>query len=607
MDYYIYSGEITREHVLPVKPISEFLARWNAFLARAEAGEVSEIGFVGGGAGGVELCLAVHHYLATHNLKQVRVHLFTDGPNVLPEFDEVVRQKFAAVLSDRQIEVHTDFRVASVSASELHAANGQVASLDEIFWVTSAAPHEFLAATDLAVNERGFLATRDTLQVANYPNVFAAGDTAVVDVHPRPRAGVFAVRQGAPLFRNLTRFALGQEPLPFKPQTRFLSLVSTGDKAAVGSRNGMNVSGRWVWWWKDWIDRRFMTRFSDLPVMKPAKPSGLLAEFDEQMHCGGCGSKVASDILTDVLDDLGVVGERDDATILTPPAGHVMLQSVDGFRTFVDDPYVFARIALNHAMSDIHAMGAKPVTALASVTLPFARPEISRSLLKQLLAGAIDQLEQEGASLGGGHTSEGAELSLSFAVTGYGESAKLLTKGGMQTGDKVILTKALGTGTLFAADMQHKARGRWVTAAIDSMLMPQGRAVSVLRDAGVHALTDVTGFGLAGHGAEMVAASDRGICFDLRALPALPGALETLNDLGISSTLHAANAAPFSMLDSGHAARGLLFDPQTAGGLLAAVPAENADACVAALRQAGYSDAALIGEVTEAAAVTVRA
>jgi selenide,water dikinase len=244
-------------------------------------------------------------------------------------------------------------------------------------------------------------------------------------------------------------------------------------------------------------------------------------------------------------------------------------------------------------------MGGKPVTALAVATVPFATPNVTRNILRQLLSGALFQLKEDGVELVGGHTSEGMELSLGFAINGIVAKENLLTKSGMQDGDALILTKPLGTGALFAADMQHKARGEWVIKALTIMKQSNLQALDIIRANDATGCTDVTGFGLAGHLTEMINASDCGVLLDLDRLPIMDGAQEVITQLGITSTLHGGNRAAVSSIpDNSHAAFELLFDPQTSGGLLVSLPPQNAPACVSALNDAGYEAARIIGSVT---------
>jgi selenide,water dikinase len=283
------------------------------------------------------------------------------------------------------------------------------------------------------------------------------------------------------------------------------------------------------------------------------------------------------------------------------PPGKVMVHSVDGFRAFVDDPYLFGKITANHCLGDIYAMGAEPQTALALATLPFGIDNKVRDDLVQMLSGALEVLGKAGASLVGGHTAEGSELALGFAVNGLADRAQVLRKRGAKSGERLILTKPLGTGTLLAANMRGKAPGHWIDLVLSSMAQSNQQAAVVLRAHGATAATDVTGFGLAGHLIEMLSPSGMTAEVNLNALPVFDGAQET-SAVGLLSSLHSKNQnIMFSVktcdTTSDHPKLPLLFDPQTAGGLLASVPAEHADTCLEKLRAAGYDAAAIIGSI----------
>jgi selenide,water dikinase len=438
--------------------------------------------------------------------------------------------------------------------------------------------------------------------------------------HPRPKSGVFAVRQGRPLADNLRRVLLGRPPRPFRPQTRFLSLISTGDRYAVASRGGWSARGRAIWLWKDWIDRRFMRKFSDLPEMAEGDgtdlPAGLAnAEVIKEisaiaMRCGGCGAKVGATVLGRALDRLTPVPRDDvliglhapdDAAVVAVPPGKAMVHTVDSFRAMLDDPYLFGKIAANHSLGDIYAMGGEPQTALAIATVPFGLEEKVEDTLTQMMTGAMEILNDAGVALVGGHTGEGAELTLGFAINGLIDRERVMRKGGLRPGDRLVLTKPVGTGTLFAADMRHKAKGRWIAAALESMTQSNRAGADCLQAQGAHACTDVTGFGLLGHLVEMIRASEVDVELDLSAIPFLDGAEETVR-AGIVSSLQPQNVRlrrAIANLDeaSKDVRYPLIFDPQTAGGLLAGVAADRAGDCVERLKSLGYVHAAIIGTV----------
>ena len=623
------------EHALPVKPIDRWLRDWEALQARVlnSRGDFRLL-VVGGGAGGVELALSTRHRLSKllrepgDQAPRVHYELLTDGPELLPTHNAGVRRRFMRVLGERGISVQLNSKVVRVEPNGVQVESGDFHPADAVLWVTCAAAPQWPGKSGLAVDGEGFIAVDRELRSISHPEIFAAGDIASMP-DPRPKSGVFAVRQGPVLAENLRRAAAGRPLKPYRPQKRFLGLISTGDTCAVASRGNWSWEGRLLWTWKDWIDRRFMQRFNALPEMARETGPDLGGIADAEairelstlaMRCGGCGAKVGSTVLSRVInrlptqrrDDVLIgLDSPDDAAAFEVPPGKVMVQSVDYFRAFIDDTYTFGRIAANHALGDIFAMGAEAQSALAIATVPYGREKIVEETLSELMSGALDTLAPTGAVLAGGHSSEGAELAFGLTVNGLIAKDALLRKGGMQPGDTLILTKPIGTGTLFAADMRGKAKGRWIDGAIQSMLVSNQAAATCLHRHGATACTDVTGFGLLGHLVEMTRASNTDVHLDLEAVPLLDGAGQTVA-AGILSSLQPQNVRlrravrdPESL--SEHARYPLLFDPQTSGGLLASVPAESATSCLDELHAFGYPQAVIIGRVerraTEAAPV----
>jgi selenide,water dikinase len=616
-------------HAVAVKPIHNFNARWLALLERVrQRPGVTRIAVVGAGAGGVELTLAMQYRLQRELLAlgrdpaELRFHLLEAGERILPTHNAAVRGAFERVLSTRGIAVLCNAEVRRVKAGSLQIAAGASIDVDETVWVTRAGGAPWLRDTGLALDAEGFLQVVTTLQSSD-PDIFAAGDIASIVDRPLEKAGVFAVRMGPPLARNL-RLAVEGKPLrPYRPQRRWLALISTGDRAAIASRGPLFLQGAWVWRWKDWIDRRFMVKFGELPAMAEetaAARSPVALEGEEAaqaisaiaMRCGGCGAKVGATVLSRALgalrplereDVLVGLHAPDDAAVVRVPPGKAMVHTVDFFRAFIDDPYVFGKVAANHALGDIFAMGAEAQTATSIVTVPPGLESKTEDVLFQMMSGAVEVLNAAGCALVGGHTGEGRELALGFAVNGLIDDRPeaILRKSGMRPGDVLILTKPIGTGTLFAAHMRLQARGRWIDAALESMCQSNRAGAQALREHGATACTDLTGFGLLGHLVEMTRPSQVDAELDLAALPVLEGAEETVA-AGILSSLQPANVRLRRALRNQaemlrHPRYALLFDPQTAGGLLASVPATRAEDCLAQLRGLGYRQATAIGRV----------
>ena len=646
------------DFAVPVKPIHAFNERWLALLQRVKQQTgAARIAVVGGGAGGVELTLAMQFRL--HNElralgrdpQSLSFDLFTASDDILPTHNSQVRASFEQVLRQRGVTLHRAAEVKQVSQGRLQTSDGASHYADEIVWVTQAGGAAWLRDTGLKVDGNGFIEVGDTLQTVTDPDVFAAGDIANMINYPREKAGVFAVRQGRPLADNLRRSVTGESLLPYKPQRNWLALISTGDQFAVASRGGLSVKGDWVWRWKDWIDRRFMRKFSEFPAMDGAGGAaasagaatggggaggnanaiggaggtsafGRVALNNEEaqqaisaiaMRCGGCGAKVGATVLSRALGSLTPI-ERDDvliglhspddAAIVRVPRGMAMVHTVDFFRAFIDDPYIFGKVAANHSLGDIWAMGGQAQSATAVVTVPPGLESKVEDVLFQMMSGAVEVLNEADCALVGGHTGEGRELALGFAVNGLIDEdidKAVMRKGGMKPGDVVLLTKPIGTGTLFAAHAKLQARGRWIDAALTSMIQSNRVGAQILLRHAATACTDLTGFGLLGHLVEMTRPSGVDVELKLSALPILDGAQETVQ-LGILSSLQPANVRLRRALRDQakwvtHPRYPLIFDPQTAGGLLATVPGEKAQACIDELRAQGYPHTMAIGRV----------
>ncbi|HZV95659.1 MAG TPA: selenide, water dikinase SelD [Candidatus Nitrosocosmicus sp.] len=604
-----------REHALATRPIGRFVEHVEALLARARERGRCRLVAVGAGAGGVELAFAFRARLEREGVRDASVLLLESGSRVLPGYPAGATRRVEANARARGIEIRLGAKVAEARATELVLADGERIPFDELAWVAGAASLPLFHGAGVALDERGFVRVRRTLQLLAHEDIFAVGDCASLEgAEDLAKAGVYAVRQGPVLTANLRARLMGQPLEPYRPQRDFLSLLNLGDGRAIGSKWGASVEGASVFKLKDRIDRRFVDRFQVLRDDGALTPmfSAAPAMGGDDMVCGGCAAKVGESTLSRALERLGVasdpsvvlgLGVPDDVAAVATERGEIVVSSVDGFRAFTDDPYLVGRVAAVNAASDLWAKGATPRWALASVEIPELEPARAEETLYQTLAGARAALDADGITLVGGHTTSGADLHVGFAVHGTAPSADaLMRKGGVSPGERLILTKPLGTGVLFFADMRGRARGEWMEAAVASMLRSNAAAARVARAHGATACTDVSGFGLAGHLGEMLRASKCAAVLDLAALPLLPGAAALLAR-GDRSTFHPENARSRRALRvhasaQAHPALDILFDPQTSGGLLFAVPAERAEAALAALRASGDGAAALIGDVT---------
>lgn len=251
------------QHGVGVKPVESFLEVWTAVCEEGRERPL-RVAVVGGGVGGVELSLAMRHHLRRQGglAAQTDLTLVTEGRSIVPDHPLGVRRRLERALARSGIGLLAGLSVVRVDAGGLTLSGGAQVPADCVVWATGAAAPVWLARSGLALDERGFVLVDETLQSVSHPGIFAAGDVATMRDHRRPKSGVYAVRQGPPLAANL-RLALTGQPLKrFRPQRRALALIGTGGRHAVASWGALSFQGWWVWRWKSFIDRKFMTRYA---------------------------------------------------------------------------------------------------------------------------------------------------------------------------------------------------------------------------------------------------------------------------------------------------------------------------------------------------------
>jgi selenide, water dikinase len=331
----------------------------------------------------------------------------------------------------------------------------------------------------------------------------------------------------------------------------------------------------------------------------------------QQVKAGGCASKLAPGSLRAVLDRLPaqidsnlLVGfdQSDDAGVYRIAENNALVQTVDFFTPMVDDPCTFGQVAAANALSDVYAMGGRPQTALAIVCFP---QEGDLEILGEVMRGGLSKMTEADCIVVGGHSVRDAEMKFGYAVTGFIDPNRVFTNAGARPHDVLILTKPLGTGVITTALKQGKAQDAWVDGAVRSMTRLNRQAAALVsKQQGVHAMTDVTGFGLMGHGREVALASKVTLEIETGAVPRLPGALEVIALGAIPGGLIANREyaeCVVSLASSCNIAddlRTLMFDPQTSGGLLISIAPEHADALLTSMIDAGI-EAARIGRVVE--------
>eukprot|EP00210_Caulerpa_lentillifera_P005983 g5718.t1 len=523
---------------------------------------------VGGGAGGVELALAIHHRLQNEvalssqsTVSEPIIKLVT-RKKILMDYPTNVQSMFIRVFNQKGIEVLENSGVREVKEGRLVLHNRRIVEFDACLCLISTGDKHCIAHKGWFSWQGAFLWTLKDAIDRQFMNKYSKDLTDLMDQSMSGQTGV-----------NLDE---AYATCVLEKQVAALQNESLFRCAGCGSKVGMSLL-------KNVLKEIYGS-------IQYSSSSTALSSSGDQM------SSMSRQRETYVVYD-------DAAVVPRPPEGYLMLQTTDFLRSFVSDPFLFGQITALHCLSDIYAMGGTPNTLLATVVVPFAAEDKMESDLIQLMFGAKKVCEEAGCEIVGGHSSEGSDLYLGFSVLGLVKEGQQLNKTGLNPEESLILTKPLGTGLILAAEMRGKAKASWIKSAVDCMLISNESAGRIFIQNEASSCTDVTGFGLFGHMYEMIISSKTSVKIDTSLVPFLPGA-EDCAKSEIRSSLFKQNSKVKSAIANSKDIENdwrfpVLVDPQTSGGLLASVPKRNTEACLKALHEAGYSAAAIIGETMD--------
>ena len=575
--------------VLAVKPIGALIAKWEELWKSGLSTEPRWV-IVGAGAAGFELAL-ISAYLFRKNGARGKVVLLDSSADVLSAFPRGIRAHARRLLAKAGVEFIAERHVTEVRGQKLLCRSGGAVDFEQVLFTTGAKAPRWLAESGLPVDDDGFVRVDGFLRADGLADVFAAGDCVHFLPRPLPKSGVFAVREGPTLVENLRRRAVSRTGLrKYRPQRKTLALLTSGDRRALMAYRGLHLEGPAIWRWKSRIDLRFMEMFGPRPVM-PME--------GESNTCGGCGGKIGAVEVRDTVERLRATPEF--ARLLPTQVEDVgvlgdLVATVDGFRTFTPDLNLFGQVAVWNALNDFYASGAKPGGVTVYATLPEMSSHLRRNQLQHMMAGVLKALTQADVPLLNAHSAEAEGASLVVSAVGT-HSGPLWTKSELNPGDVLILTRSLGTGVLLQAQMLGALPVSAWRSMNAGMLANHMRLPARLGAMGVRACTDISGFGLGGHVVEMAEASRMQVRLHLDKVPRLPG-FDELARRGFRSRLAERNASAFGRFFAGRQdLPPYIWDPQTHGPLLLAVPATLAGQVVEILVGEGFKSATIIGEV----------
>jgi selenide,water dikinase len=583
------------QYAISLKPVALFIPLWLKSFDQLQSADKSiRICLVGGGAGAVESILGMSRHCASNESIKIKpiFTLVSAEAELLPGYPRKVANQALEQLNAAGVSWLGGHRITRVQPKYLFTGSSfsEVITYDLLFWCTEATAPSWLRETNLACDEDGFLKVNSSLQSISDPDIFGAGDI-ISFPNPLAKAGVFSVRESPVLKDNLLARLLDMPLKEYRPQTRFLTLLQLGEDFSSGAYGPVSISGHWVYRWKKAIDISFMKSLQMLYQQQEKMtkevhglPHALMKEsIDPMLRCAGCGGKLGGTLISSVLTDIQGTYTPEDAAIIQLP-GQKLVQSTDLIRAPINDAWLFGRIATQHAMNDLLAMGVQPHSLQVGLTLPYAAERIQRRDLHQLLSGINSVCKESNTLLTGGHSAEGSDLLLCLTVNGnLPEDSEPLKKSGLKKGDLLVLNKPLGSGVILAAHMQGLCPGPVLSYALDSMQISNLKGSRWLIDQGQRCCTDLSGFGLLGHLAELLQQSCCEIELTLDSFPLLPGAQE-LATQGIASSLLDQNRQyvdEFNVYSTellnemaAKSLLNLLLDPQTSGGLLAGISPE---------------------------------
>ena len=571
--------EISKEaEIIKVKPISNLVNKINSIEKLIHREKIISCSIIGGGIGGIEIAFA----LQSRYQNSIKLNLFADQNNIEKNINSRTYKKLITLLSNKNINF-VNTRIKHIKENHVEDEDGKKFPTRISIISTGAMSLPWIIDSGLSLDESGFIHVNSFLQSESHKNIFATGDIASLNYQIRAKSGVMAVRQGEKLKENLFRFLLNKDLIHFKPQSSWLCLIGTGEKNALLNWCQFTIHGKLIWQLKEFIDRKFVKKFSfENPmnnlkdIIKLPLSDKIINQINLKMRCEGCGSKLSKDDLSDYLhktNSLNAEVLSDAATIQIP--SNKFTQSIDHIKYFAEmNPYNFGRIAYLHSQNDILSAGSEVNSFSVSLGLPYNENEAQKYFLEYFMQGINSESEIDKSIFASGHTYTSEEPGITINMNGI----KILDtfKNQAVEGDLIYLTKPLGIGFLMAAFNHNSINltARVYEKIINNMLISNKSAFAIAKKYNAKPLTDISGFGLGSHLIDICKSSDLSANLKLNREIVIDRCLEDLKLYKSSAYEDNKNNAisEIEILDDNnkeiHNISKILFDPQTSGPLL---------------------------------------
>ena len=576
------------KYCLPVKPISKLT---NNFLNKIT--NFKSIAFIGGGAGSVELALAIKKRFLNIN-QDIKITIITGKRGLLSTFPQKTKLTSLKTLEKFKIDIIEYKRVLEVKPKQIILSDKSMLKIDKAILSTNSMTPKWLAKSDILLTKDNYILVNKSFQT-NYKYVFASGDVIDFNNQNLKKAGVFAVRSGKPLAINIRKFILGKKLVEYKFNKNYLALIGTSKRSAIATKYNLTFNSRFFFYLKKYIDQNFIKKFSDFRIRKKftldalktdvlnifVKHKEKITDKNDIMQCKGCAAKVPLNALKQALPK-DIVSTSEDA--VSVPGHPELYQTVDMISSIITDPFLLGKIAANHSISDMVSVNSKITSAMMILQLPLSKTEINSRDLEQVLLGANEIFKTIDCPLIGGHTMIGKDKDpiIGFSILGQKQKKIKIMKNRrkIKTKDLLILTEKIGSGLIFAGINNYLIDSYFQIDVIKQMIKGNLNFGKISNHLNILSMTDITGFGLANHLLNLIKRdnSKTGLTIYPNKIPLFQGVNECLNK-DIKSSLFKSNydiaqkdiiyKRDKSKLDN------ILYDPQTVGGIAFIIPQEE--------------------------------
>ena len=577
------------KYCLPVKPISKLA---NNFLNKIT--NYKSIAFIGGGAGSVELALAIKKRFLNIN-KEIKITIISGKRGLLSAFPQKTKLISLKTLEKFKIDIIEYKRVLEVKPKQIILSDKSILKIDKAILSTNSMTPKWLTRSDILLTKDNYILVNKSFQT-NYKYVFASGDVIDFDNQNLKKAGVFAVRSGKPLAVNIKKFIIGKNLLEYKFNKNYLALIGTSKASAIATKYNLTFNSKFFFYLKSYIDKRFIKKFSDfrirkitLDVLKTSllnifvKHKEKITDENNFMQCKGCAAKVPLNALKKALPQ-EIVSTSEDA--VSVPNYPDLFQTVDMINSIITDPFILGKIAANHSISDLVSVNSQITSAMMILQLPFSKTEINSRDLEQVLLGAKEIFKLVDCPLIGGHTMIGKDKDpvIGFSILGQKQKKmeSIKNRRNIKTKDLLILTERIGSGLIFAGINNYLIDSHFQIDVIKQMIKGNLNFGKISNHLNILSMTDITGFGLANHLLNLIKRdnSKTGLTIYPNKIPLFEGVNECINK-NIKSSLFESNydiaqkdiiyKRDKSKIDN------IIYDPQTVGGIAFIIPQEEKD------------------------------